>query len=346
MNPTRKEKLLFWLLLAAYSTFFAEVFAGSDMFPFFNIWGIFVVVPLYGLHSIILTTIIYKYGKPTLATLVFAGMLFGLYEAYMTKVLWQPSWDAAITLGEVAWVEVLVLVFWWHTWFSYITPLLLAEKLLTNSSEILNSLPEKFQRFYSGWKGYLALIIFGGIFQSINSPSVFKSFLSGFSSIGMLVLLTVIWQKTTKNARYSLSELLPNGKEFRFLALWLAALYIFLGFNMFPERLPGIVGQSIILAFYLLVIWLFRLALKKSYTHPIKTEKEKVPARKYWLFIGLVFIAVLVSARALLNAFLPVIVLLGWGIGSSLSLWAFWQAYKEIKPRPKNRFSVDGTGIP
>ena len=34
MPPPRRHKLFFWILLAAYSTFFAEVFAGSDMFPF------------------------------------------------------------------------------------------------------------------------------------------------------------------------------------------------------------------------------------------------------------------------------------------------------------------------
>ncbi len=132
--PPWKHKGFFWLLLAAYSTFFAEVFAGSDLFPFYHAWGLAVLVPLYGLHSLILTTLIYRYGRPRLFTLVFAGMLFGLYEAYMTKVLWHPDWGAVKLVADVAVVEVLVLVFWWHAWLSYLTPLILSERLLTASS--------------------------------------------------------------------------------------------------------------------------------------------------------------------------------------------------------------------
>ncbi len=327
----KKHKLLFWLILAAYSTFFAEVFAGSDMFPFFNLWGILVVVPFYGLHTILLTSIIFKYGKPTLSTLVFAGMLFGLYEAYMTKVLWQPSWDAALIVGEIALSEVIVLVFWWHTWLSFITPLILAERLLTNSRHVLNGLPEKLHRFYSGWKGYLLLIIFGGIFQSINSPSVGHSLLSGISTGGMLTLLTLIWKKVTREKSYSLPELLPDKKEFRFLALWLTALYLFLGFSLFPERIPGILGQGIIFIFYGIVIFLFIRSLKRSKTLLTQIEFTPETPGKYWLLVWFIFVLTLVLARAFLYPALNLIVLLGWGIGGSLSLFAFWQALKGIK---------------
>ncbi len=47
----RRHRYLFWVLLAAYSTFFAEVVTGSTMFPFFHPWGVLVVWPLYGLHT-------------------------------------------------------------------------------------------------------------------------------------------------------------------------------------------------------------------------------------------------------------------------------------------------------
>ena len=49
----KKHHWLYWLILAALSTFCAEVFSGSDMFPFFSAWGLLVVVPLYGLHTIL-----------------------------------------------------------------------------------------------------------------------------------------------------------------------------------------------------------------------------------------------------------------------------------------------------
>jgi len=330
MTP-RKHKIFFWLVLAAYSTFFAEVFAGSDMFPFFNIWGILVIVPIYGLHIILLTSIIFKYGNPTLSTLVFAGMLFGLYEAYMTKVLWKPDWGASLVIGEVAVVEMIVLVFWWHTWFSFITPLVLGERLLTNSHHVLNGLTGKLHRFYSDWKGYLLLIVFGGIFQSINSPSVEMSMLSGVSTGGVLILLTLIWKRITREENYSLPDLLPNRKEFCFLSIWLGALYLFLGMTMFPERIPGVFGQSIIIIFYIVIISLFRRALyiSQSFT-PHKTVSPETPP-KYWLLIWAVFILTLFFAKIALNEFAGAIILSGWAIGGSVGIVLFIKAWKKLK---------------
>ena len=84
---SKRHQWLFWLILAALSTFFAEVFSGSDMFPYFSAWGLVVVVPLYGLHTILLAHMVYRTDKPRFPSLVFAGMIFGLYEAYLTKVL-------------------------------------------------------------------------------------------------------------------------------------------------------------------------------------------------------------------------------------------------------------------
>ena len=126
VSISKKHQWLFWLILAALSTFFAEVFSGSDMFPYFSAWGLLVVVPLYGLHTILLAHLVYRVKKPRFSSLVFAGMIFGLYEAYLTKVLWAPPWGNPVMIAEFAPVETLVLVFWWHCWFSFIIPLLVA----------------------------------------------------------------------------------------------------------------------------------------------------------------------------------------------------------------------------
>ena len=72
ISVPKKHQWLFWIILASFSTFFAEVFSGSDMFPFFHPWGLFVVVPLYGLHIILLASLVYRADKPRFASLVFA----------------------------------------------------------------------------------------------------------------------------------------------------------------------------------------------------------------------------------------------------------------------------------
>ncbi len=103
MKPSLKHKIFFWLILSAWSLFFAEVLSGSALFPFFDPWSLGIALPLYGLQVILLLTLIYRFGRPRFSLLVFAGMLLGLYEAWITKVLWQPPWGAALGLaGGVA----------------------------------------------------------------------------------------------------------------------------------------------------------------------------------------------------------------------------------------------------
>ncbi len=199
----RKHQYLFWIILAAFSTFFAEVFSGSDMFPFFNAWGILVVVPLYGLHIILLGSLVYRADKPRFSSLIFAGMLFGLYEAYLTKVLWAPPWGDPVIIAGFAPVETIVLVLWWHAWFSFIIPLLVAEKLLTGSTSLGHSLPGKIGKFFNSWGGLAVVMAFGGLFQSINSPDVGASLLSGISTTAVLVGLVLLWKRITKDISYS-----------------------------------------------------------------------------------------------------------------------------------------------
>jgi len=40
------HKRLFWLNIGLISTFFAEVISGSDMFSYFHLWGIAMVIPI------------------------------------------------------------------------------------------------------------------------------------------------------------------------------------------------------------------------------------------------------------------------------------------------------------
>ncbi len=325
------HRYFFWLLLASFSAFFAEVLAGSDMFPFFNPWGVLIVVPLYGLHTLILITLIYRYGgRPTFPALVFAGMLFGLYEAYITKMLWRPTWEAWWVVGNVAVFEVFVLL-WWHTWLSFITPLTLSEGLLTRSRDLLRAFPPRLRRLYGSWQGWLGIAIFGAAVQSINSPDPARSLLSGLSTVAYLTLLTALWKRLTRGRAYTLPDLLPNPKEFRILALWLAALYLFHLFAIRWEFIPPFwPGQAVIWGLYALAIALLVRALRRSRRAP---QEESLPAPPFpapraLLGVGLVFILALPLEKMLLAPVALPVVLVTWLGGPLLGLWAFVHALR------------------
>lgn len=335
----KKHQWLFWLILAAFSTFFAEVFSGSDMFPYFSAWGLLVVVPLYGLHTILLAHLVYQKEGPRFPSLIFAGMIFGLYEAYLTKVLWAPPWGSAVIIAEVAPIETLVLVTWWHCWFSFIIPLLVAEKLLTGSTSLGLSLPGKLGDFLNSWGGLAALMAFGGIFQSINSPSAGHSLLSGISTTGVLIGLTILWKRVTKEQMYGMEDLLPDRSQFKRLLIPVGIMYLVMGVLIRPEAGPGLIGHLVIWILYGISFYLFFRSQKGSAPQVERQEMESWPV-KQWLLLAGIFPLAAVTGEILLQGIFEPLALVFWfgGItfGIVMVIKAIRMTFSENRKDPSN----------
>ncbi len=331
----KKHQVLFWLILAAFSTFFAEVFSGSDMFPFFHGWGVLVVVPLYGLHIILLANLVYRADKPRFPSLVFAGMLFGLYEAYLTKVLWAPPWGDPMIIAGFAPIETLVLVFWWHAWFSFIIPLLVAEKLLTGSTDLALSFPGNIGKFLNSWAGLAAVMIFGGLFQSINSPSVGKSLLSGLSTSAVLVGLVFLWKRITKGQSYNMEDLLPNQKQFKWLLIPTGIMYLVMGILLRPDWYPGFIGHLMIWILYGISFFL----LVRSRNVPDAVSRDITLARweeRRWLILAGIFPLAATAGELLLGSIATPLALIFWFGGIAFGVIMFIKALKLTFPKQKD----------
>jgi len=330
----KKHLWLFWIILAAFSTFFAEVFSGSDMFPFFHPWGLLVVVPLYGLHIVLLASLVYRAPKPWFSSLIFAGMLFGLYEAYITKVLWAPPWGQALIIGGVAPIETLVLVFWWHAWFSFIIPLLVAEKLLTQSTDISLSFPGKIGKFLNSWRGLALVMAFGGVFQSINSPSVGESLVSGLSTTAVLVGLVLLWKRVTRDKTYTMTELLPSRKQFKWILIATGLMYIVMGVLLRPEAYPGLVGHLIIWILYGVSFYL----LSKSNqvpgvdSGPVESSLA-VWQNKRWLVLAGIFPLTATAGELLLAPLSIPLAIIFWFGGIAFGVIMFIKAIQQTFPK-------------
>jgi len=80
--------LFFWVVLGILSTYFAEVLSGSQPFVFFIEFGYVGIIPLYALHTLVLSALAIRPKRPfSIRTLYLFSNLFGMYEAYITKVL-------------------------------------------------------------------------------------------------------------------------------------------------------------------------------------------------------------------------------------------------------------------
>jgi len=334
-QPSRKLKLFFWLILGAYSTFFAEVVSGSDMFPFFHLWGILMVVPLYTLHTLILAHIVFNYGKPRLYTLFFAGAIFGLYEAYITKVLWSPPWtDEPLAIAGVAVSELIVLVLFWHPFLAFIVPLFAGETLLTRSRNILNGLPSRLQQLFDSEKKFYVLLallaLTMGAIQAAGSPSPGRSLLSGLSTTAVLLLLTYSWHRT-KGKSYDIQALLPSRREFAVLLVMTLAMYVIFGISLRPEALPGLLPQSTICLNYVLLFALLILSLRKSKRMTL-AEATLPPVPFSWktlLMLALLFTFSSTLGNLVLAPFSDVFFLLAWLIWGGVGIVTFLLAVKD-----------------
>jgi hypothetical protein len=272
-QPSKSRKFAFWILIGMLSVMFVEVPAGSTMFPFSTVWGMLVVLPLYLLHSVFLVAVVFRFGRPNFWTLYSAGTLYGMYEAYITKVLWtsfRPE-GPFLTVGGIALFETILLVLFLHPLLAFVVPMFFTEILCTNSSEIAQGLPVRvrvaMRKHPACGIGILMALL--GFMQFVNSPSVQRSFLSGAGN-SLVLGLALLWWRKSGGATYSLRELLPGPKGIRTFGIVLLCWYAFWGFAIKPKSIPGVWhGQLTIWLIYAGLLFVFFRYLRQSRNAPV-----------------------------------------------------------------------------
>ena len=338
-SPPDWARYLFWLILGCLSVFFAEIVSGSYLFPYFTFEGLFIVLPVYALHTLVLAYVVYRFGKPRLYTLFLAGAIFGLYEAYITKIIWNPPWGEAIWLFQgVAVVEAMVLVLFWHPLLSFILALFTSESLLSRSREILSGLPQMFWGlFATPFRTYA--VIFGaallcGLYQGTLVPSPLYSIASTVAAGTVLGILIFVYRRTGLH-RYDIRKLLPTPKEFIILMVLLFSMYAIYGLAIRRDALPGTVPQLIILGTYVLLFGLLYLSLKRS--RRVRLPPLNFPVRFSWLKYAVFFIAIgLASAIMSLAAFRETAHTAFWYAGIALGLILLALSAIDLLQRPES----------
>ena len=300
-EPTAKVKAFFWLILGSFSVFFAEVISGSEIFPFTKLTGWILIFPLYTLHTLVLWTAVFRYGRGWLYALFPAGALFGLYEAYITKVLWSPTWGGLpFYVGGVAVVETALLVLFWHSFMAFIVPLFLAETVLTSSREMFSYAPGWAKRLLTSSRasmlGY-ALALCSGLFSSQGAPTVLHALASGVISSVFLMALVRLWMRRG-GMRYSFRDLLPGPRGFRVLIVLLLLDYVALGAILRPEALPGIGAQATVWVLYAFFGLLLYLAVRRSRDVDMSRKPYEMEfSTRRWLILTVLFTAGSVFGR-------------------------------------------------
>ncbi len=259
-----------------------------------------------------LAWIVCRFSKPRLYTLFLAGIVFGLYEAYITKVLWV-GWgpDTTWFLGGIAVVETTTLLLFWHPFMAFIIPLFVSESILTRSREILSGLPRPLQWPLSGRKRtYVMLSAFAlicGLSLGGQSPSPLHAIASVVLAFAIFTPLLFAYRRLGLH-KYTMRQLLPTKWELAVLLVPLGLIYLAMGLGIRPEVLRDILPQIIVWLMYALAIALLYLSLRKS-NRVDKASKEFPVRLSKKLYLAFFAILTLTSAMISLIPFRVYIVL-------------------------------------
>ncbi len=296
------------ILIGCLSMFMAEVFAGSSQMWFIDIWSLLVTFWLYLGHLLLFLNLAMRKKRTSIPQLYLWGILFALYESWVTKVLWAGypgSEGPAIALvGGIAILEFSTLVFFWHPILAFIMPILVYESFaLSNESPLplekkifISHLPylkkgkKKFLFFY------LFLILTGATILSFNTGyNVVIAAIAIIGSIGLIYLFYKLSNKKNPNS-FSIYSLRLGKKGLTIVFIYIGLLYLITFFVLLPERIPtSIVPFLIIIGFYVFIGVILRLS--KS-TDEIRfeefNESEIYNSKFFFKLYGFFFILTIV----------------------------------------------------
>jgi hypothetical protein len=230
--PTTGQRVGFWLLLGLTSTAFAEVLFPTTAFSLPTI--ILFAVPIYLLHSVVLAAVVYRADRVSYPTLYLAGVLLGLYEAYVTKVVWAPLGDRpTLEVGGVFVLETVGLVLFWHPLVSVLLPVVTVEAVATSSNRSLGP-PLAGHRLSRPVA--VALVAYLLLFQGVLGGPL-RALLGNAAALSVLLVALFAWRRAGGHT-HDMRALLPDGRTLGALVVVLVVVSVALAALIRPEELP------------------------------------------------------------------------------------------------------------
>ena len=268
----------------------AEIFSGASLRA--GLWSPFTILVTYWLyfaHFFFFTTLAVRTGRTSLSSLYLWGVLFGLYESWITKVIWSGyNGGGVFAMGHIGpyGFSEISMVFFYHPVVSFILPLAVACLLCP---PLRRSFPE-LAWFTGKSRGarivqiYLVLV-FAAV-MGMNSGGAVNL------ALNLAVAILLIWA-LLRMARPALAA--ADGRPivafgrwgFLALCIYLALLYGISYFAIRSADLPSPAVQLFTFVFYALAIaglWFQRRR------EPLGVEEAPVEKRESVLVIRLFII--------------------------------------------------------
>lgn len=288
----------------------AEALSGSSLLWAFKPFNYFITFPLYLLHILFFYSLAYHLKKDKLPDLYLFGILFGLYESWVTKVLWAgyPNEDHFILgsfLGHGI-HETSVLLFYFHPFISFIFPLVLIGSIFPETSDEI-----KIQNAFYGDR-FLSKILFWFTFivlslgpsQHFTHPA--HPFLHWIPTL-ILIYAGYRWvQNSIKNSEEQTSIQLALSVRGTFICgLLILIQYALTYTTLLPEKTPVLLVQGITVLLYMICITaIFRLPSLKN-----KENRDVHLPTAQQFFRYLIYLSILTAFISMIRIFFPLTIL-------------------------------------
>ncbi|HTY89840.1 MAG TPA: hypothetical protein VMC84_01560 [Methanocella sp.] len=269
-------KIVFILLAGALSMFFAEVCSGSSVLWFLTPWAWIVTFWLYLAHTVFFINLALYFRRTSLTALYLWGVLFGLYESWITKVAWAGYAGQAPGIGTFlgfAIPEFPIITFFWHPVFSFILPMLAFQAL---SGRVLPGHLQVLIKSRRNWILSALVVILGSAILAFNSKSnlvaTVVTALGSFALIGALYLIA----SKRYGKQFSIESLRLGKAGMTLLLIYLAALYILTFIFILPERTAPPLTILLTLGVYAAIILLLYLKKPDAVEHSVMPDGKSI----------------------------------------------------------------------
>jgi len=261
------SSLIAIILFSVLTMIFAEVFFGSSPLWFLGVGGWFVTLPLYGAHALLFLNLAMRYERTSLTQLYLWGVIFGLFDGWITKVIWAGYVGSAPQFGTFlgfAIGEFILRVLFWHPLFSFTIPILVFQIIIqgTNKGEAGSLHTSHLGVISKSKRNYLLLgiiIVVGSLLMMIGlGADGFSIMVAGGVNLAYFLLLN--WIVTSWNRKtLDLESLRVGNTSLSIIGIYIIALYVFTFLTFLPERIPSLGTILLTIAFYIIVLTLIFL---------------------------------------------------------------------------------------
>ncbi len=284
---------LIWVGFLAYAL--PEIFAGTGknwvLRPDVYLLGI----PLYALHFLLLSHIAARTGRTGWRALYLLGLVFGLYETWITKVVWSGyiTTDGFAMGGIGPWFgihETVGLLFFYHAVTSFLLPLAVLSRLFPAWAAVFPVPDWVFAPTRAGRLRRLALVLIWAAMGALNIGDVGSYLLTWFPMLALL-WLGHRWLERRGAMRCDSPVARPVlGRAGLIVALTgLGVIYVASYGSLRPEALPPPAIQLLTLGFYaLLAVLIWRSP--RTVARPV-AERIADAARLPWRWLLALFAA-------------------------------------------------------